>query len=233
MDKKDIKKRIENWYGDVGFLVKLIAVFIQILGIVSSFIVFLIFAYKEMLEFALLFTIGIIISSGLVSVYIYIIGQLVQNSDKNIKIKEEKYSKIVECLVKISGIEENVETEKKQENIEKDKKEINESQAIKIKNTEEKPNLLKIFNDQNDKKVEKNKSDSNEEISKETIEKIKRISNQKTVNIKTQYKDWYKIIKELTDKEIIETIENDKDWQEPYIELCCIEYLERKRKIKK
>ena len=61
-------------------------------------------------------------------------------------------------------------------------------------------------------------------------EKIKRISNikeEKVVALKQTHPDWNEEIAELSDKELIDRIDNDHSWQYSYVVLCCLEYNKR------
>lgn len=228
---------IDGWFGNIGKSIKLLAVTIYVLILFISFVFGIEYISKKFYTLGTYIIVGGLILAIVSTIFIYAFGQLVENSDKTIELKEEELkqdkSNFDRLIVAIENIgnnqdkkatikNEGIKKEQKKAIIEEIKKKEN-SVVESLKNLEKTElNLIKEF------------ESKNEEIKEATKEKVQRISNLKTVsNIKNQYKDWYKTVKKYSNEELINVIENDKDWQYEYVILCCIEYAERTNMIKK
>lgn len=193
----------DDLYSGVGKKIKFIAQISALIGTLGCIIIGIVFAFNKSLIYAIIYTfIGPIICWAS-SLILYAFGQLVENSDKTLKIREQNQiddndfkTRYLIAIEKIADIKPQKSKSKK---IEVNESMIDENKSEKIK------------------------------ISKETFNKIANIllklSNQDKLKIQNNvnYKNWIVEIQNLSINEIVERINKSDDWQEEYLILCCIE----------
>ena len=69
----------------------------------------------------------------------------------------------------------------------------------------------------------------NEKIMNYVYSTLKDISKDNIRRIKQENNNWYTEIQSLSDQDLINKINNSKDWQTEYIILCCIEIQQREK----
>ena len=178
-------------FKNIGGKIKALALIISGFGMVFSIVYAIVLIKDDLLKVGVNAVILIAVISLISSFILYGFGQLIENSDKLVKMKEDELEK-----------KQKVET--KEELIEKEAK---VSKTVK----------------KDDKKILKNISPT----LKEKIKKIVITGKGKFESIKEEKEAWVEEIKSLTDKELVDRIDNDYSWQYSYVILCCYEYNKR------
>jgi len=187
-------------FNNIGKKIKILASVIAIIGICCSIMFFLIkFFTANNIKLGIYVAIFGSLFSWIGSFVLYGFGQLIENSDKIVKLEKKKYNK------------ENYNNLKTEEILEKI------SESVKVEEKETKKQI----------KQNANKKLSNIELLNKADEQLKNISEYEINEIKKTFKDWHKEIKKLTMEQLFDRLENVIDWQSPYIVLCCIEIKDR------
>ena len=185
-------------YNDIGGKIKILSI---ACAIISSFVCFIAGMFclfdKAILLTLLWWIIGPILSWAS-SFLLYAFGQLVDNSDKTIEIRQNNQilnNRLVIALEKLANIESNTQP-----------------QTLKKKKTKENPQeKMQISN-----------------IIVDKISNIlTSLTDNEKINIEKTFQLWKKEIQSLPTQDIINRISKDEDWQKEYIILCCIELEKR------
>lgn len=201
---------------NIGKKLKTIAIIFMILGVSASVIYGLILISEGTKEIGIIVFAAGGVGSIVVSFFVYGYGQLVENSDTLVKLKEKeikqnelKFNQLKDAFSQVELVE---SVPSKQKNKVTRFKEVDKEVEQK---TKEKIDIDKIIL---------------KDIAPSLEEKIKKIANVKSDKqeaLKQTHPDWNEEINHLTDSELIDRIDNDHDWQYSYVVMCCLEYQRR------
>ena len=190
-------------FNNMGKKLKALAGIIAGFGMGFSIIYFIVLIKEDLLKVGATAVVLIAVLSLIGAFLIAGFGQLVENSDKLVKLKEAENSKAAE-------------TSSEDEEPAVSNKSKKETTAKASEKSKKEQNSLTVSSFLEDK-----------------IKKIVATKKDKEESLKQANPDWCEEIEELTDKELVKRIDNDHDWQHKYVVLCCFEYNKRLKAKKK
>ena len=220
-------------YNNIGRKIKILAIVIAIFSSIVSIAFGIICASEKAVKAAVFcFIFGPIIS-WVSSFFLYAIGQLVENSDKTVKIRSENQKlnrRMVVAIEKIAGVQYVEKIEKKEDEIDVEDEEVVvekiEKENKKTAKKEKKEEKKIVEQSVKTKPVFKNVQINIEEFNK-SKEYLKNVTEEDVKELRKEYKDWSKQIEKLTNEVLIEILENADNWQEQYVLLSCLEIYKR------
>ena len=184
-------------FNNIGKKIKALAAIIAGIGMTFSIVYFIVLIRENLLKVGANAVVLIAVLSWVCAFILYGFGQLVENSDKLVKMKETELAE----------------------------KQKAEDKTVKVVEEEKVSKTTKVSK----KEVLKDITPS----LKEKIKKIVNTSKSKFEGLKKDNEDWFEEIKSLTDRELVDRIDNDHSWQYSYVVLCCYEYNERLKELSK